>query len=202
MKKITPAVDINLFQVKNDNHYHRPIRILSVGRLTWVKGFEYSINAVKILQKKGISFEYKIVGNGNYKEALIYAVHQLKLTNEVSFLGVLNTEEVIEQMAWADIYIQPSIQEGFCNTALEAQAMGLKCIVTDSDGLTENVLNGQTGWVVQKRSPEKIAEKIVDILYDKVDDLNKITSFAINRVKSEFNLDNQNKLFREFYLRD
>ena len=105
-------------------------------------------------------------------------------------------------MEWADIYLQPSIQEGFCNSVLEAQAMGLICIVTDAEGLSENVLSEETGWVVSKRSPEKIAEKIIDILNTDNEQLNQIRESAKHRVKSEFNLDNQNKLFREFYLRD
>ncbi|MBK7870836.1 MAG: glycosyltransferase family 4 protein [Saprospiraceae bacterium] len=50
----------------------------------------------------------------------------------------------------ADIYLQYSIQEGFCNAVLEAQAMGLLCIVSDAEGLPENILHGQTGWVVPK----------------------------------------------------
>ena len=63
-------------------------------------------------------------------------------------------------MEWADIYIQPSIQEGFCNSVLEAQAMGLLVIVSDAEGLHENVINNVTGWVVKKRNPILLSEKL------------------------------------------
>ena len=45
----------------------------------------------------------------------------------------------------SDVYIQSSVQEGFGNAVLEAQASGLCCIVSDAEGLSENVLNEKTG---------------------------------------------------------
>ena len=72
---------------------------------------------------------------------------------KVSFKGKLAHMEVKKAMEQADIYLQYSLQEGFCNAVLEAQAMGLLCIVSDAEGLPENVLHGQTGWVVPKRQP-------------------------------------------------
>ena len=97
------------------------------------------MKALSVLKKKQINFEYHIVGEGNYREAIKYAIHQLKLTDNVILKGQLSQERVKQEMEWADIYIQPSIQEGFCNAVLEAQAMGLLCIVTDAEGLSENV---------------------------------------------------------------
>ena len=63
-----------------------------------------------------------------------------------------------------DFYIQYSIQEGFCNAVLEAQAMGLLCIVSDADGLSENVLHNETGWVVPKRNPTLLAQKMIETI--------------------------------------
>jgi len=113
--------------------------------------------------------------------------------------GQISPVEVKNEMEWADIYIQPSIQEGFCNAVLEAQAMGLLCIVTDADGLSENILDEKTGWVVPKRSPKKITEKIINILSMDDDRLNQIRKYAVKRVINEFNLERQSQLFRDFY---
>jgi len=114
-------------------------------------------------------------------------------------LGRKTHDGVKTHLEWADIYIQPSIQEGFCNAVLEAQAMGLLCIVTDADGLSENVLDGRTGWVVPKRSSEHIARKIIDILTLDKKELNIIRENAVSRVQNEFNLEIQNNKFWEFY---
>ncbi|MEZ4854635.1 glycosyltransferase family 4 protein [Flavobacterium sp.] len=79
-----------------------------------------------------------------------FAVHQLKLEDMVTFTGKLSPKEVKEKLSVTDIYIQYSLQEGFCNAVLEAQAMGLfPGVVSDAEGLSENVLN-ITGFVVPK----------------------------------------------------
>ena len=129
----------------------------------------------------------------------MYSIYQLGLTKNVMLTGQISPVEVKNEMEWADIYIQPSIQEGFCNAVLEAQAMGLLCIVTDADGLSENVLDGKTGWVVPKRSPEELSKKIINILTMDDDRLNQIRKYAAKRVINEFNLEFQSQLFRDFY---
>ena len=96
-------------------------------------------------------------------------------------------------------FMKLRLWEGFCNAVLEAQAMGLLCIVTDADGLSENVLDGKTGWVVPKRSPEELSKKIINILTMDDDRLNQIRKYAAKRVINEFNLEFQSQLFRDFY---
>jgi colanic acid/amylovoran biosynthesis glycosyltransferase len=102
-------------------------------------------------------------------------------------------------MAESDIYLQPSIQEGFCNAVLEAQASALLCVVTDAEGLPENVLNEITGWVVPKRNPKAIAEKIIEVINKNPLELLKIQQKAVERLKNEFNLQKQNLEFIKFY---
>jgi len=198
-EKITPAINIEFFKSNIDKDLHDPLRILTVGRLTWKKGYEYALKALVLLKNTQINFEYHIVGEGHYREAIMYSIYQLGLTKNVMLTGQISPVEVKNEMEWADIYIQPSIQEGFCNAVLEAQAMGLLCIVTDADGLSENILDEKTGWVVPKRSPKKITEKIINILSMDDDRLNQIRKYAVKRVINEFNLERQSQLFRDFY---
>ena len=124
------------------------------------------------------------------------------LTAHVKLKGQLLHEEVKQEMEWADIYIQPSIQEGFCNAVLEAQAMGLLCIVTNAEGLSENVLDGKTGWVVLKRSPEPITKQIIKIKNIGKLQYNKIRKNAIARVNNQFRLTDQIKNWTIFYKYD
>ena len=198
-KKITPAINTEFFKSNVKENLHNPLRILTVGRLTWKKGYEYALKALVLLKDKKINFEYCIVGEGNYRETIKYAIHQLKLTENIILKGQLSHEDVKHEMEWADIYIQPSIQEGFCNAVLEAQAMGLLCIVTNAEGLSENVLDGKTGWVVEKRNPIAINEQILTIIESDEEDLKKIRNNAINRVNSTFNIEIQKENFSNFY---
>jgi len=202
MVKITPAIDTEIFKPKKLSKINDPIRFLSIGRLTWKKGIEYGLKSLALLKSKGINFEYKIVGEGDYKEAIIYAIHQLDLTNDVILIGQVPHEKVIQYMEWADIFIQPSIQEGFCNAVLEAQAMGLLCIVSDADGLSENVIHKKTGWVVPKRSPKSIVEQSIELINMEISKYIQIKENAIARVQSDFQLTDQIKNWVDFYKYD
>ena len=198
-EKITPAINTQFFKSNSFKNIHKPLRILTVGRLQWKKGYEYALKAQSILKNKEIHFDYHIVGEGNYKESICYAVHQLNLTKNVILKGQLTPDEVKQEMEWADIYIQPSIQEGFCNSVLEAQAMGLLCIVTNAEGLTENIKHNETGWVIPKRSSIAILDAVCNIISLKIDDINLIRKNAISRVENKFSLDIQREKFNKFY---
>ena len=200
--KITPAINTEFFKSNSIKNLHNPLRILTVGRLTWKKGYEYALKALSLLKNKQINFEYHIVGEGNHREAIIYAIHKLGLTEDVKLRGQLSHQKVKQEMKWAEIYIQPSIQEGFCNAVLEAQAMGLLCIVTNAEGLSENVLDGKTGWVVPKRSSEAITEQIIKIKNMEMLQYNKIRENAIVRVKDHFYLNEQIQNWSDFYKYD
>ena len=198
-EKIIPAINIEFFKSNIDKDLHNPLRILTVGRLTWKKGYEYALKALVLLKNAQINFEYHIVGEGHYREAIMYSIYQLGLTKNVMLTGKISAVEVKNEMEWADIYIQPSIQEGFCNSVLEAQSMGLLCIVTNAEGLPENVIDGETGWVVQKRSARNMSDKIRDIITFDILELNQIRNNAVSRVIKQFNFDTQKKRFINFY---
>ena len=127
-------------------------------------------------------------------------MNQLGLSAFVTFKGNIPHNEVIKTMNKYDFYIQYSLQEGFCNAVVEAQAMGLLCIVSDADGLQENVLHNKTGWVVPKRNPLLLSEKIFEVIHLKQEVKIEIRQNAMERAKKEFNLDKQKESFKSFYL--
>ncbi len=192
--KIMPAININLFQ-SSEQHYFRKNKpvFMTTGRLHWIKGFVETMEALAILKAKGIDFTYKIIGEGQDYERIAFAAYQLGIKDRVQFLGKLPHEEVKQHLEGADVYIQYSIQEGFCNAVLEAQAMGKLCVVSDAEGLTENVLHEKTGWVVPKYSPELLAERIEKVLEMTEEDKKTISQNAVQRVKKEFKIERQER---------
>jgi len=102
-------------------------------------------------------------------------------------------------MRESDIYIQTSLQEGFCVSVLEAQASGLLCVVSDADGLKENVIDGITGWVVKRREPGEFASKIEYVINLPEEMRKEISINARKRVEENFTIENQNLLFKEFF---
>jgi colanic acid/amylovoran biosynthesis glycosyltransferase len=169
---IPPAVDTKRVYRRDRAHLgraidpERPLRVLSVGRLEWVKGYEYALQAVHFLAEQGCPFQYRIIGDGAYLEPLAFARYQLSLEDRVDFLGSLPQEAVFEEMNRADVFLQASVSEGFGNAALEAQAMELPIVTTDAGGLPENVADGRTGFVVPRRDPEALCRKLVELARD------------------------------------
>ena len=197
---IPPAVDISLFK-KNMKQKMKGgvVRFVTIARLHWIKGLEYTLEALSILSKSGLNFQYNIIGNGIENEKLLFAAHQLGIKDSVVLLGKMTQDEIRKQFIDCDIYLQYSLQEGFCNAVLEAQAMGLLCVVSNAEGLAENVLHEKTGWVVPKRQPKRLAEKIIEVLALSKTESQIVQNTAIQRVKRDFNIKQQNEAFVEFY---
>lgn len=198
---INPAIDVTHFTLKRNTKKknNKEINFLTVSRLHWKKGLDYTLEAMFLLKRKGLNFKYTIIGEGLEFERLMVTCNQLELSRNVRFLGHVEHNKLNPFYSNADIYLQYSIQEGFCNSVLEAQSMGLICVASDAEGLKENIIDGKTGYIVEKRNPSKLANKIHDITGQKNSSLEDIRLRATSRVKKEFNLKSQSDLFNKFY---
>lgn len=198
--KITPAIESGLFENKErKGTLGDPLKILTIGRLHWKKGLEYTVKSLSVLAQWGIEFHYTVVGAGEELERLKFAVHQLGIAHKVSFTGVLPHREIPSIMANHDVYLQYSLQEGFCNAVLEAQCNGLICVVSDAEGLSENVLHGKTGFVVGGRNPLALAQQLSEIVKMSPQNRLGMIHMAQSRVQKEFDLRIQKEKFVTFY---
>lgn len=201
VQKITPAIDVIKFvkQEAIDFSKSGAVKLLTVARLHWKKGLEYALEACLNLKQRGIQFTYTIVGEGEEREKLTFLINQLGLKNEVTLTGKLSQKEVAAMLHESDIYLQPSIQEGFCNAVLEAQAAGLLCIVTDAEGLAENILHARTGWVVPKRNACELTNKIAEVIFLDQEKKNDIRKTARIRIEKLFNKRDHVEAWISFY---
>ena len=195
-QKITPAIDSEKFCEKRQYRMKQPVKIVSVGRLTWQKGVEYALQALSQLD---VDFRYTIIGDGTDWERLKFAAYQLGILDKVTFAGKQSHDKIAAYLRESDIYLQPSVQEGFCNAVLEAQASGLICIVSDAEGLPENVEDGKSGFVVPRRNPEALAEKIKQVISMPQEELQAISDYAVERVRRQFDIKDQIEQFIKFY---
>jgi colanic acid/amylovoran biosynthesis glycosyltransferase len=198
-QKITPAIETSMFERRDRPAFGNPIKILTVARLHWKKGLECTLEGLKLLKAGEIDFQYTIVGEGEERERLVFASHQLGIQDRVHFVGKKTLTETSQFFRETDLYLQYSIQEGFCNAVLEAQATGLLCVVSDAEGLAENVLHGKTGWVVPKRSPRLLADQVLRVLSLPESERARISQAATERVRLQFDLEQQKEKFVQFY---
>jgi colanic acid/amylovoran biosynthesis glycosyltransferase len=176
----------------------KPVRIISVGRLEWIKGYEYALHAMDILRRKFVNVSYEIVGDGTQYECLSFGIHQLGLEAHVRLVGPLAPERVRELLYESDIFLHPAVSEGFSNAVLEAQAAGLPVVCSDAGGLKENVLDGHTGFVVPRRRANKLAAQLSRLVIDPA--LRRRMGLAGRaRALAHFGLSSQVREFEEFY---
>lgn len=166
----------------------RPLRILSVGRLHWKKGYIYSLQAVRELRDAGLVCQFRIVGDGDGRDEVLFERQDLGLVDAVALEGALGSDRVRELMGWADVLVHGAVSEGFCIAVAEAQAMGLPVVATDADGLRENVVDGETGYIVARRDATALAERIRRLAADP-DLRQRMGRAGVVRIRSGFSLD-------------
>ncbi|QAA81366.1 glycosyltransferase family 4 protein [Aequorivita sp. H23M31] len=200
--KINPAIDLNFFTLpsaKLNRGKNKPLKIISVCRLYWIKGLEYAIIALKEVIDDGIDFEYTIVGSGDMKEELQFLIYDLNLDSNIKMVGDLSPKEVREYLKTSDVFLLPSVEEGFSNAVIEAQALGLPCLVSDTEGLKENIEHGKTGFVFKRRNSTEIAEYIKRFVDMERVEYASMKHNAVRRAKEHFDVKNQITEFIRMY---
>lgn len=201
---IPPSIDANLFKSKiNKKNLSKfsenaPLKMITVSRLDWKKGYEWALAGLPKLVQTNIHFSYTIVGDGPMYEALCFAIHALKLKDKVNLIGKVPPYTIPELLENSHLYIQPSVSEGFCNAVLEAQSMELPVIASDADGLPENIEDGKTGFIVQRRNSAAMAEKIA-WFYHHPEEIPVYGKRGRERVLAHFTLEQQAEKFDKWY---
>ena len=200
---IEPAIDLRLFKPVEPRSLRSagaPLRVISVGRLTWQKGYEFAVDAVARVHAAGVPVEYRILGEGEYDDPAMYAAWQWGLTQQgvVTFVGAVRREEIPHYLADSDVMLHASLSEGLCNAVIEAQAMGVPVVASDAGGLPENIQDGVTGFVVPRRNPEALAEKLMVLAHDPELCL-RMGQAGRARAAARFNLTDQVQNFISLY---
>lgn len=118
-------------RVRNILKINNKLVIGHVGRLVEEKNQLFLLKLLKYMKNLslGISVILIIVGDGQNMELLKSETKKMDIENDVLFLG--NRSDVNELMQAFDVFVLPSISEGFGIVAIEAQAAGLKCFVSN-----------------------------------------------------------------------
>lgn len=114
-----------------------------VGRLVALKGVDVLLRAAARVTKGVTAFELKIVGDGPERQALETLARELGLADRTEFLGMLPREKVLSEiLPGADVFVNPSLQEGLPTTVVEAAASGCCIVATDVGGTREIAAEG------------------------------------------------------------
>jgi glycosyltransferase involved in cell wall biosynthesis len=138
--------------------------VACVARLTADKGHRDLIAGMPALVSRFPRLSLLLAGEGPLRETLAEQAAALGVEEHVRFLG--HVADVRGVLAAADVFVLPSYREGLPNAVLEAMAMEVPVVATDTDGTAEAVLDGQTGCLVAPGDSEGLARAVTRVLED------------------------------------
>lgn len=164
------GVDTSLFTVADLSRSKADF--LSVGRFVEKKSPLSVIEAFFILSKNVPDARLWMVGEGPLLLQAKELALQLKLSDKITFTGVLSKNEIQALMQRVRCFVQHSVtaadgdKEGTPNTILEAGASGLAIVSTQHAGIKEAVINGETGYLVPEHDVKGMGNYMIEIAED------------------------------------
>ena len=161
------GIDVDIYHPSKRNGFfnHRfnlrddVFKLLYVGRISKEKNLPLLADIFRRISAKRRDIHLILVGDGPYLEDMRVELKNLPVT----FTGYLTGEDLSQAYASSDIFIFPSTTDTFGNVVLEAQASGLPVIVTDQGGPMENMIPGETGYVISSEDPEAFAAAVLNM---------------------------------------
>lgn len=136
--------------------------ILYAGRFAWEKDPEILVRSMHKVVREAPEWTLKMAGSGPLLEGMKALAQSLGVTENIHFLGKVNGME--ELYAASSILVLPSVVEGFPNTLIEGMSAGLPSICFSDIPYEEIVSSGVDGIVLKNRSPDELADAILDLI--------------------------------------
>ncbi len=188
------GIDLNQFnlsfgagtRIRNELNINKNIKIIgAIGTLHPRKGHEYFVHSAEIVCRKRKGVKFIIIGDGIAERRLIELRDSLGLREKMIFTGYRKDAPYLLSMM--DILVQPSLEEGFGLTIIEAMVLSKPVIATNVGGIPEIVEDKVSGLLVPEKDPEAIAQAI-NYLLDNPDKMTQLGANAKIRVFDKFSL--------------
>lgn len=172
------------------NIKHDEVVIGHTGRLELQKNHSFLVEVFYEYYKKNNKCKLILVGDGSLKEKIENKVSNLKISNNVIFIGF--TKNVNEYYSAFDIFCLPSLFEGLSISLVEAQVNGLKCFCSTNIDQTSDI-TGNTYFLSLKKSPKEWAEEIINRNIKRDDDI-------LKDINKDYFIENSVKKLEKYYI--
>lgn len=172
-------------------HHSRKIKLVSIGYLRFLKGFDLLIEALAGIGGSFINWELTICGDGPEKEKLEMLIKNNGLENHVFLVGRKSKKEICEILLSSDVFVLPSRSETFGVVYIEAMACGLPVIATRCGG-PEEYVTPDVGLLIEKDDVNGLREALDYMMkHFKEYDASRIAQkcyqmFSSDRIASEY----------------
>jgi len=163
---IPNGIDLRHYSPGRAGRSARPT-LLYLGRLKRYKRIDLGLEATAILARQGLDVEVLVAGDGEAAGSLRAKARALGIEERARFLGFVSEEQKLELLRRAWVHVQTSPKEGWGISNLEAAACGTPSVVSDSPGLRESVVHGETGLVVRHGDVGALAAALHRLLRDR-----------------------------------
>lgn len=162
--KYLSKIERNVLKKELGYHENENI-ILYVKRLSPIKGVLYYFPKLFLdtLNKLPNDYLFVIIGDGQEKEKLETIIAQNSLNKRVRVLGSIPNKDVQNYYQIANIFINPTLEEGFPRVLIEAMACGLPLVTTNAGGIKDIVGVEQSHYMVDKNDRNAFAEKLIEL---------------------------------------
>jgi glycosyltransferase involved in cell wall biosynthesis len=158
LERYAPAVTGDRFETPT---------LLYLGRLKRYKRVDLPIRAVAALRAEGVPVRLIVAGTGDHAPALHGLRDELGLgADAVDFRGFVDEAEKLSLFRRSWVHVLTSPKEGWGITNLEAAACGTPTVASDSPGLRDSVVNGETGYLVRHGDVAALADRIRRLVED------------------------------------
>jgi len=168
----------------------------NIGRLSKQKGMEYFIKAVPLILCKYENAKFFIIGDGEDRKKLNQIVTDLKLNNDVFFLGYRS--DVINVLRQLDLLVLSSLWEGFPLTPIEAFSVEKTIVATDVDGTKEIVEDGVNGLLIEPKDSNALANAVCWLM-EHATERQKMQKSAYITYQKRFNIERFENAYVDFY---
>ncbi|MCP4400622.1 MAG: glycosyltransferase family 4 protein [bacterium] len=134
----------------------------TIGRLTEQKGQEFLLRAVQKVRREFPETRVLLIGDGELREKLETLVKELGIESNVIFAGYRT--DALQLLSGFDIFVLPSLWEGFGLVLLEAMALKKAIVASAVSAIPESVLDGKSGILVSPQDNEQVAEALLTLL--------------------------------------
>ena len=177
MVKIAPGIDTDHFAPVDSTDVKKSLGltekkvIVSVGRLVHRKGQDVLITAMPEILREIPDAHLLLIGEGPYRQYLESQVKKLQIDSHVSFIGRISYADLPRYICLGEVFAMPARSrlaglevEGLGIVYLEASACGLPVIAGNSGGAPDAVREGVTGFIVDGRDRQTVAQSITELL--------------------------------------
>lgn len=162
---IYSGIDHDFYRPPERQGTPEPI-LLYLGRLKKYKGIELPLLAMPRILERVPGAQYWIVGEGDYRRALEKRILASGLGDRVRLFGYRSGREKLDLLGKSRVLVYTSPKEGWGLSVIEANAMGVPAVASDSPGLRESVRDGETGFLVPHGDVPALAERLSRLLSD------------------------------------